>query len=99
MHQSYSNEQLNESFLIVAGIAIMAGIVFFVVNIFPWWYVDKKGSEAGLDEFTISQWRWKALWLGFLVLIPFKRCIEQKEREKKVRESKGTSQAPLTANR
>lgn len=74
--------QFNELFIWILGIAIVAGILYFFANIFPYLYVNKKGKEIGMDEMTISQWRWKALWIGWLVLIPFSKEVGRLKKSK-----------------
>lgn len=82
MQNENLNTQFNQLFLVVVGIAILAGVLYFFANIFPWWYINKKGKQAGLDDFTISQWRWRALWLGWITLIPFLKLLRQKDKNK-----------------
>jgi hypothetical protein len=70
------DQQLYGVFAIVVVIAVIVGVLSLFSNIYPWWYINKKGKEAGLDDFTISQWRWKALWIPWLALFQFKKYLK-----------------------
>jgi hypothetical protein len=70
------NQFLYSLFEAVVIRAVIAGFIILLLIFYPWWYINKKGKEAGLDDFTISQWRWKALWLPWLAFFQFRKYLE-----------------------
>ena len=73
--------QIYYVFILIIITVLIVGVLHIAVYLYPWWYINQKGREAGLDEFTISQWQWKALWIPWLALYQFQRYLKTLKRD------------------
>ncbi len=49
-------------------LAVFLAIFTFLSILLPVIVIDKLGKNAGVDDITIGEWKWKAFWMGFFYL-------------------------------